>query len=111
VCLCAKFQSAADPQTCLVVTNMIFHKKLSNPKSTNNNAPFGDDAALVERLTSDGGIHMPDIDYKKYTSSRAVYFKRASNHLKLARRYHKVYKCCVAAEDASSRVKSDHALL
>jgi len=54
---------------------------------------------------------MPDVDYKKYTSSRAVYFKRASNHLKLARRYHKVYKCCVAAEDASSRVKSDHALL
>ena len=54
---------------------------------------------------------MPDVDYKKYTSSRAVYFKRASNHLKLARRYNKVYKCCVAAEDASSRVKSDHALL
>ena len=37
---------------------------------------------------------------QSYTSSRAVYFKCASNHLKLAKRYDKVYKCCVAAEDA-----------
>ena len=49
----------------LVVTNLIF-KKLSNPKSTNNNAPFGDDAALVERLTSDGGITFGQ--HIKYTS-------------------------------------------
>ena len=45
-----------------------FHKKLSNPKSTNNNVPFGDDAALVERLTSDGGITFGQHIILKYTS-------------------------------------------
>ena len=40
----------------LVVTNLIF-KKLSNPKSTNNNASFGDDAALVSsRVKSDHAL-------------------------------------------------------